>query len=454
MQTLIPINPKTGKPEKPIECTPIERIPEMVDAARRAQPEWASVPYAQKAAIMDKAAQILIERAEEIAGRISDDMGKFPRQAKAEVEGFARAIRHTIQTMEKALQPEELRFEGGVTRVHYVPLGVAAVITPWNFPAGMPLSLTVPALLAGNTVVAKPSEYSIRSGVAVLNILRDLVPENVLQTVVGADKHGRALVDSAVDLVGFIGSREVGKSILERASRRMTRVILEMGGKDAMIVAKDADLKQAARFAARGSFRNTGQVCCAVERIYVEKEVEKEFVAALLEAAGEVSVGEDTGSDLAIGPFCNEAQLKHVERQVKEAIEQGAVLVRGGWRLDRPGFYYEPTILTGVTQEMSIMKEETFGPVACVQAVDSVDEGIRLANDTRYGLTGTIWMGDEEAARRKALQIEAGCVGINRSFAGHPDAPWAGAKESGFGFTGGVAGCRQFLQPRSVTSSR
>jgi len=448
---LTPVNPNTGRPTEPLECTPVERIPEMVSRARKAQPEWAATPFRDRAELVRKAGADILRRAAEIADLVHIDMGKLPRHARQEVDFFAQGIERQISNMEQALKPDELPFENGVTRVHHVPLGVAAVITPWNFPAGMPLSLAVPALLAGNTVVAKPSEYSTRSGLAVLEALRRQVPQNVLQTVVGADEQGKTLVDSEVDLIGFIGSREVGKQILARASRRATRVILEMGGKCAMVVARDADLKKAAKFAARGAFRNTGQVCCAVERIYVDRAVEADFVKALRDAARDAVVGQDNGTEMCMGPFCNENQLKHVDRLVKDAVSKGATLVQGGRRLERPGFWFEPTILSGLRGDMAVMQEETFGPVAAVHPVESVDEGIRLANATRYGLTGTLWMGDAAKAREKALQLEAGCVGVNRSFGGHPDTPWAGAKESGFGYTGGVSGARQFLQPRSVT---
>jgi acyl-CoA reductase-like NAD-dependent aldehyde dehydrogenase len=423
----------------------------MVRRARGAQPEWAALPFAQRAELIRQAGREILDHAAQTAELIQAEMGKLSRHARQEVEWFAKGFERQIANFEAALKPDELPFDGGVTRVHYVPLGVAAVITPWNFPAGMPLSLAVPALLAGNTVVAKPSEYSTRTGLAVLEALRRRVPQDALQIVVGDDEQGRAMVESEVDLIAFIGSREVGKQIMQTASRRACRVILEMGGKCAMVVARDADLAQAARFAARGAFRNTGQVCCAVERIYVERDAAPAFAEAIRAAAREAAVGEDNGTDMCMGPFCNSTQMEHVEELVKDAVGNGANLVQGGRRLDRPGFWFEPTILTGLRSDMAIMQKETFGPVACVQSVESVEEGIRLANATRYGLTATIWSKDEEAARRLALRLEAGCVGVNRSFGGHPDAPWAGAKESGFGHTGGVSGARQFLQPRSIT---
>jgi succinate-semialdehyde dehydrogenase/glutarate-semialdehyde dehydrogenase len=452
MSALIPVDPTTGRPTEPIECTPVERIPGMVEAARRAQPEWAETPFERRADLMRRAAERLRARAEELAGLANRDMGKLSRLARNEALGFAGGIERTIENMRRALEPDTLPFDGGVTRVHHVPLGVAGLITPWNFPIGMPLSLLTPALLAGNAAVFKPSEYSTRTGLAVAGIVGEGLPDGVLQTLVGAPQQGRALVGAELDLIAFVGSREVGKEILARAARRAARVVLEMGGKDPMIVAKDADLEAAASFAARGAFRNAGQVCCSVERIYVEREAVPAFLERLVKHAQAASVGVDNGTETAMGPLANESQLRHVTRQVESAVERGAKLVMGGRRADQAGFFFEPTILADCAADMPLMQTETFGPVAAIQPVDSVDEAIRLANATRYGLAGTIWMGDEEEARRKALRIEAGLVGVNRSFGGHPDAPWAGAKESGFGHTGGISGARSFLQPRSVTT--
>ncbi len=446
-----PINPNDGKALDPITSTPTERIGEFVAKAAEAGKAWAELAYGDKREIFRRIAADFEARCESIAKLMHAEMGKPLSQAKSELLHTTANISQVIDTMEKALQPDLLDFEGGRTTVHYVPLGVAAVITPWNFPFAMPLSLLLPALLAGNTVVFKPSEITTYTGLALAEIMMQHLPADVLQVVVGDGVQGRAMVTSDVDLIAFVGSRAVGKEIMQQASRRTCRIILELGGKDPMIVGKDADLDKAAQFAVVGSLRNSGQVCCAVERIYVEKEACQPFLEKVTEKVQEVSVGDEVENRLCIGPMASKKQLEHVLKQIEAAVGSGATLHAGGKQISRDGYFIEPTVLSGLTPEMAIMREETFGPVVCIQTVDSVDEGIELANNTRYGLAASIWMGNQAEAEKQALRLQAGLVGVNRSFGGAPGTPWAGAKESGFGHTGGVSGMRSFLQPRSIT---
>jgi len=449
---LRPVNPNTGEPLETIACTPLDKIPEIVSRAAASRKSWSRTKFEDRADLIRKVQSRFHEMADQFARSIHDEMGKPLSQAAGEVDHYTAALSEEIDFMRQALEPEDREFKGGVTRIHYVPLGTSLIISPWNFPFGMPLTLLIPSLLAGNTTVFKPSEIVTHTGLLLATVFDDILPAGVFQTVTGDGEQGKALVDSDFDLIAFVGSRGVGKTIMESAGRRACRVLLEMGGKDPMIVAHDADLDQAAKHAVGASLRNSGQVCCSVERIYVDKTVVDEFVRKVKSRVEKVVVGEDLESKLCIGPMSSEKQMSLVLDQIEDAIRKGATLQHGGKRLDRPGFYLQPTVLTDLNDDMKIMYDETFGPAICIQAVDSIDEAIDRANDSRYGLTATLWTGDEALGRERALELEAGLVGVNGSFSGGASGvPWAGAKESGFGHTGGMSGMRSFLQPRSVT---
>ena len=451
MQQITPTNPCTGKPLQPIDCTVVDDISGKVQNSRSVQQAWAAIPYQEKCELFVKAGETLFERVDDLAELITSEMGKPLSQACGEVQVSPAKIDSIIEDMEKALMPKTHQNGSKLSTVHYVPYGVAALITPWNAPVGIPLKLIVSALLAGNTVLFKPSEIATKTGLALSDILNEVLPNNVLQTIVGSESQAAALTAADIDFLGFVGSQRVGKKIMQAASRRVFRFTLEMGGKDPMIVGKGADLDLAAAFAVQNSLFNSGQLCCSVERIYVEREIEEEFLEKVIEETDNVLVGSEAKGRFSIGPLSSEKQMNHVLTQVNQAVKEGASLVKGGLQIDRAGYYIEPTILTGVSDDMSVMRDETFGPVICIRAIDSVDEAIDISNKSRYGLAATLWMGDTEGAKKKALSIEAGLVGVNGGYGGK-NTPWYGTKESGFGFTGGgAAGMRLFLQPRSIT---
>lgn len=450
---LTPINPNTGKNNQSVEKTDPKTIAEMTRTSRLAQNEWSQISFAEKKELFNKIADEFKSQAETIAKLIQDDMGKPFESAKGEVLAYAGGISGYFDTMEEALKPTKLKSKNALTHVHYVPHGVCAIITPWNFPFGMPWTLLVPALLGGNTVLFKPSEIALHTGIAIFKVLEKHLPQNVIQLIVGDGAQGSAMVSGEIDFVGFVGSQGVGKSIRKETTDRMARLLLELGGKDPMIVGKDADLEKATSYAVNGSLRNTGQVCVSVERILVDKTIETEFIAKSVELTSKVEVAAEKTEELNLGPMSSQKQMDHVLKQLKSAEAAGAKIHIGGKRIDRPGFFLEPTVISNVDQSMEIMTDETFGPVVCIQGVDNLDEAVRIANDTRYGLAATLWMKDESEAAKIALKIESGLIGINRSFGGNADTPWTGAKESGFGHSGGVSGMRTFLQPRSITTN-
>ncbi|MDX1493637.1 MAG: aldehyde dehydrogenase family protein [Longimicrobiales bacterium] len=449
MDMLESFDPATGTCVGQVPVTPAEDVQEVVDAARRAQPAWAEMGLRERADLLARTAELFDDKIEEHAELMTREMGKPLKESTAEAHRLGGSgLRRELDEIVEALKPETLESGGARSTIHHDPLGVVGAITPWNFPMAMPSWMVLPALAAGNAVVFKPSEETPLCGQAYADVLNQVLPDGVLQVVHGADAQGRALVASDVDMIAFTGSREVGKEILRESSGTLKRVVLELGGKDPMIVLDDADVDAAARFAAMNSFRNCGQVCVATERIFVVDEIADAFEAALTELASATKVGNGMeGAD--VGPMVNRRQRDHVLAQIDSAVRAGATVLAGG-NGHRDNFV-TPTVLTGVTEEMEIGSVETFGPVACVTRVASVDEAVARANDTPFGLGAVVFGGDEERAAEVGRRLNAGMVGINRSVGGVPGTPWVGARESGFGFHKSKDGHRQFTQTRVLT---
>jgi acyl-CoA reductase-like NAD-dependent aldehyde dehydrogenase len=440
-------NPATGDLVGEVPITPVDQIPDIVARARSAQPGWEALGARGRAHVLMQAADIFAERAEQHGRLMTAEMGKPLREATGEARSLSR-MGHELEEMVEALEPEVVEDGRLRSTVYREPLGVCGAITPWNFPMSMPSWMVLPALMAGNTVVFKPSEETPLSGQAYADVLNEVLPEDVLLVVHGADLQGRALVRSNVDMIAFTGSREVGKQILREASGDLKRVVLELGGKDPLVVLSDADVEAAAKFAAWNSFRNAGQVCVATERIFVVEDIAEEFEEALGRVASAMKVGNGE-ADPDVGPMVNARQRDHVLAQLRAAVEAGARVVAGGDG-HRDNFVM-PTVLADVTDEMDIATKETFGPVACVTRVSSEDEAVERANDTRFGLGAVVYGGDEGKAGAVARRLKAGMVGVNRPPGGAVGTPWVGARESGFGFHKGKDGHRQFTQIRVVT---
>ncbi|MCB9744524.1 MAG: aldehyde dehydrogenase [Alphaproteobacteria bacterium] len=442
-------DPATGARVGSVPVTPVEDIPALVARARAAQGAWEALGPEGRRAALQGAGRPFVERAQELGELLTREMGKPLREGVGEVRSCGRWFDQEIQEMAEALAPE--RLEDGSTRTELLhdPLGVCAAITPWNFPISMPHWMVLPALMAGNTVLLKPSEETPLIAQAYADVLNEVLPEGVLQVIHGDEAQGKALVADDIDLIAFTGSKVAGSHILAAAAPRLKRVILELGGKDPLVVLDDADLEAAARFAARNSLRNAGQVCVSTERIYVHEAVAEAFEAALVEAARGFTQGPGLDEASQVGPMINARQRDHVLAQIDEAVAQGAQVAFGG--AGHEGLYVRPTVLTGLHHGMRIMNEETFGPVACVMRVGSDAEAVRMANDSEYGLGAVVFGGDEARAQAVARRIKAGMVGVNRGVGGASGSPWVGARQSGYGYHGGRYGHRQFAQARIVS---
>lgn len=443
-------NPSTGELVGEVEETPVASIEERVARARAAQPAWGEKSPAERAEIFGAAGPRLRERIDEYADLITREMGKPLADALGEARTCANGHKEKLAGMAEALAPQVREGDGVRSTLYHDPFGVAACISPWNFPLLMPNWQLLPALMAGNAVLFKPSEETPLSGQAYAETLASALPEGVLQIVHGADAQGKALVASDVDLVVFTGSREAGKHILAEASKGLKRVVLELGGKDPLIVLEDADLEAAAKFAAHNSFRNAGQVCISTERIYVDERVHDRFVDLLVDRVAKMPVGDGFGSGVKVGPMVNARQRDHVQAQLAAAEKQGATVRYRGEAPEGENFL-PLTVLTDVAQSMDIAREETFGPVACVLRTTGDAEAIEMANDSPFGL-GAVVFGSEERAAAVGRRLGAGMIGVNKGIYGAPGTPWVGAHESGYGYHSGPEGHRQFAQVRVVST--
>jgi len=449
MNTLKSINPVNGEVVGEVPVTPVEEIPAIVARARAAQPAWEALGLEGRVALLRRTGEMFAERLEQNAELMTREMGKPLAEARAEAKRMV-AIDHELDEILEALAPELV--EDGNTRstIYRDPLGVVGAITPWNFPMSMPAWMILPALAAGNTVVFKPSEETPLCGQAYADVLIEVLPADVLIVIHGADDQGKAIVQADVDMIAFTGSREVGKHIMREAAGTLKRVMLELGGKDPMIVLDDADLAQAARFAAMNSFRNCGQVCVSTERIFVMDSVADDFEKALAELAGGMQVGDGMeGAD--VGPMVNAGQRDHVLAQVDAAVSAGARVLAGG--SGHHDNFVIPTVLADVTDEMDIATAETFGPVACVTRVASADEAVARANDTPFGLGAVVFGSGDERTNGVARRLTAGMIGVNRPPGGAAGTPWVGARESGIGFHKSKDGHKQFTQTRVLSTS-
>jgi succinate-semialdehyde dehydrogenase/glutarate-semialdehyde dehydrogenase len=440
MNKLDTFNPSTGERLAELNITPSQEIQAMLAKSKKAQITWAMKSVRERADLLIKAYEKIEDRAQKLADLIHQEMGKIPTEARGEVDSYIASISRIADEVVEALKPEETT--DGVTRTisYWDPLGVCACITPWNFPMGMPQTLMMPSLIAGNTVLFKPSEEVPLVGIEYAKILNKTLPADVLQVVVGKGEQGRELVESDVQLITFTGSQATGKHILEHAVKDLKRVLLELGGKDPLIILEDADLDAAAKFAASNSFRNTGQVCVSTEKIFVMEGQIDEFVQNLKKYTDEFQVG----------TMINSRQKEHVLQQIDDAVSKGAKIIFGSPK-ETEGNQIKPVILVDVTPDMNIMVDETFGPVACIATVKNEDEAVEQSNSGSYALGGVVFGNNLDHARSVARRLDAGMVGINRRVGGASGSPWVGAKGSGYGYHGSSGGHRQFTQLRIVS---
>ncbi len=442
--TLKSYDPSNGKLLGEVAVTSHQQLETIVATARKTAQSWRALSPKARVELIQDAFLHLESHTQALALLLSQEMGKDMRRSSSEVGGSLFGARYTAEQAEAALR-EQAPYRG--TKLQYRPLGVAAVISPWNYPMAMACNLIVPALVAGNTVVFKPSEETPLIAQAFVELLNEVLPAGVLQIVHGDRSVGQALVSSDVDLIAFTGSMAAGKHIMAQAAGGLKRLVMELGGNDPMIVMANADIEAAARFAVASSLENTGQMCTSTERIYVDEAVAPQFERRVVEIAADYHVGAWNQLGVQMGPIVNGRQHQNIMAHIRDAVEKGAELKLGS--LDQQPPYITPTVLTGMTPDMRMEQEETFGPVIAISRFNAIDTAIARANDSIYGLGAVVFGG--QGAQEMADQLEAGMVAINQGVGGSGDSPWVGAKQSGFGFHGSAEGHRQFAQVRVLS---
>jgi succinate-semialdehyde dehydrogenase / glutarate-semialdehyde dehydrogenase len=446
------INPATEELLAEFEPWSDAQVDAAVDEVVAAQRAWRSMSVEQRAEPMRRAAALLRERAGQYGALITSEMGKPIVEAEAEVTKCALACDHFADHAAEYLADTPVATESLESYVAYEPLGVVLAIMPWNFPFWQVFRAGAPSLMAGNGIVLKHASNVPQSALATEEVIRDAgFPAGLLRTVlIGGSDSERLVTDPRIAAVTLTGSSEVGARIASLAAGQIKKQVLELGGSDPFIVLADANLDHAARTAARARNQNNGQSCIAAKRFIVEESVADEFGALFAAAVRALRVGDPASRDTNVGPLARADLRDTLDRQVTESRRMGAEPIVGGERLNGRGWFYAPTILDGVTDEMPAFREETFGPVAALLRARDVDHAIELANDTEYGLGAAIWTRDLDAAKGLARRIEAGTVFVNGLVASDPRMPLGGVKRSGYGRELGRHGIWEFTNVQTV----
>jgi acyl-CoA reductase-like NAD-dependent aldehyde dehydrogenase len=464
LKEIVSYDPATGEEIGRIPQTSAAEIRRAIQSAREVQPAWATLSFRERGRVILKARQIVLDEIDEIALLISRETGKPMAEAiSMEIVPTLDLMHYFATHTAKLLKPQKIDIGqyglmGRSSRLIFKPLGVVGIISPWNFPWATPLDEVVMALMAGNAVAVKPSELTPLIALKIGDVFRRAgLPEGLLNIFIGEGATGAALIDAPVDKIMFTGSVATGKRVAEAAAKHLTSVVLELGGKDPMIVLEDANLENAVRGAVWGAFANAGQACASVERCYVHESIAAEFVQRVVAETQALKQNVGTVADTDVGAMSSERQLSIVDEHVQDAIARGANIPTGGRRHPKlEGSFYEPTVLTGVDHSMEIMREETFGPTLPIMTFKTDDEAVKLANESIYGLTASVWTRDIARGNRLAEQIDAGTVMVNEVVYTHALAqtPWGGVKQSGFGRTHGRLGLLELVSTQHVHVNR
>jgi acyl-CoA reductase-like NAD-dependent aldehyde dehydrogenase len=416
------------------------------------QAEWQNVLLPERINVLRLFSTLLEKNVEELASTLTSEVGKPLQQARNEINGARTRIGWLADNAPRYLSDEIMSVNNNLEeKISYEPLGVICNISAWNYPYLVGVNVFVPALLGGNAVMYKPSEYATLTGLAIKKLLHEAgVPDNVFEVAVGGADVGKILLDLSFDGYFFTGSYKTGKYIYEKCASKMVPCQCELGGKDPLYVADDVkDIAAVAAGTADGAFYNNGQSCCAVERIYVHEKVYDEYLDEFVKEVKTWSVGSPTREGVYIGPLTRKDQLDLLQQQIEDAVQKGAVVLSGGRRISGPGYFFEPTVLVNVTHDMSIMKDESFGPVIGIMKVEDDEKAIQWMQDTEYGLTAAVYSSDQARAEKILKKVNAGSGYWNCCDRVSAALPWSGRKHSGFGTTLSHAGLRAFVKPKA-----
>jgi len=444
-------DPATGEVFRTVAVTEAGEIEQKLGRAAKAQKAWADRSYDDRAAALRAFRELLATEAEECAQITTREVGKPICQSRLEITAVLDRIDWNVENVGRVLAPRTVSSAGGVEeRVTSEPVGVVAHVSAWNYPYFVGLNTIVPALLAGNAVLYKPSEYATLTGLRIIDLMhRAGLSVDVVQSVVGLGPTGAALVAAEVDMVCFTGSHATGRRVLRAAADRMVRVHLELGGKDAAYVCDDVDLDAAALGIAEGAFYNCGQSCSATERVYVHEAIWDAFLATFLDVVGAYNVGDPTDEQTDIGPLARAGQLDVLDEQLADAIAKGAKVLCGGNRIGRPGNWFEPTVVVDVADHMALMRDESFGPVIGLQRVRNDADAVAHMDDTTYGLGASVFSRDRARADAILTQLDVGNAYWNTADRSTVRLPWAGRRNSGLGVSMSESGIRSFAREKA-----
>ena len=444
-------NPATGALITKLAADDADSVAAKALQARAAQPGWAALPLARRKACITRFRVAIVAELESLAVIMTQETGKPITMSRNELNGLLGRIDFFLAETESAIATQTVFNEGGMTeQIEHKPLGVVANISAWNYPWFVGGNVFIPALLTGNAVLYKPSEYAAMTGLAIARLLHTAgVPKEVFVPLTGSGAVGEALLAQKIDGLFFTGSHATGAKIVQAMGPRLVKLQLELGGKDPSYVCEDANAQSAAESLADGAMYNTGQSCCSVERIYVHEKIYDAFAAAFVATVKAFKVGDPMAPDTYIGAITRAAQLDVLDSQVLDAKAKGGTLLTGGQRLPGPGNWYAPTVFSDVNHGMALMREESFGPIIGIQKVAGDDEAVKLMNDSRYGLTAGVFTPDEARAKKLLAQVNAGSVYWNCCDRVSPRLPWSGYGDSGVGLTLSTYGIQTFTRPKA-----
>jgi len=446
------INPATEELIREIPEDDAKSIQEKFELLKKGHPDWAKLPVQKRVDCIQRFYDLLLAEKDDLAKTLTTEVGKPLKESYNELNGARARMKYFIDNSVKWLSEEWIVTEGTTKeKIVYEPFGVIANISAWNYPYLVGVNVFIPALIGGNAILYKPSEYSTLTGLAIQNLLyRAGVPENVFQSVIGKGNVGEILLNLPLDGYFFTGSYRTGKYIAEKVAPKLVPIGLELGGKDPLYVMDDiTDVDKVAGAALEGVVYNNGQSCCAVERIYVHEKIYDQFVKSYTEQAKKLVVGNPMNEKTDIGPLSRKEQQQFLLEQVKDAKEKGATVLYGGNAINSKGYFIEPTVLVNVSHDMKVMKEESFGPVTGIQKVRDDSEALQLMQDTEYGLTAAIYSKSYERAEALMKQMNTGTVYWNCCDRVSGALPWSGRKHSGLGSTLSYQGIRAFVQPKA-----
>ena len=447
------VNPWNGATLADVPADNARSVAAKYAKARAAQPRWSAVPVKKRLDAIVAFRALLASREDELAATLTQEVGKPIRQSRNELKGLAGRIDFFLAESARTLRDEKVFEDKGgrlEERISHEPLGVIANISAWNYPYFVGGNVFVPALVAGNAILYKPSEYATLTGLKIAEMLHASgVPGDVFIPLVGSGEIGAALLKQPIDGVFFTGSYPTGQKIAAAAGRKMIKVQLELGGKDPIYVCEDVDVQAAAAAVADGAFYNTGQSCCSVERIYVNRRIEKAFVDAFVAEVEGYRIGDPMDETTYIGAITRRPQIDVLRKQVADAKKKGAKVALGGKPLPGKGNRFEPTVLTGVNASMAVMRDESFGPIIGIEAVDNDADAVARMNDSEFGLTAGVYTTDAKRAKAILGKLEAGSVYWNCCDRVSPRLPWSGVKHSGIGLTLSTYGIQTFTRPKA-----